>query len=465
MPITPCVKQIPPSRRKALIAAAGVGFTAVLLVVVSVLFAQSDQTARAIDTARQAQRAEEVLTATTAARSSIAVVLVLSSSDARLEGGEDAVQVGLSDLLEVLTELDDRVDRLRAAGSPMASTDFAGAGATMTSMREVAGDESLQPFVEEEILPLLNEVETEAAGARDTALALLAAEEGTAGTMARAASVAVGLLVPGLALLSYRGIQRRQQLQRELELRLEHEEERSRIKDEMIANLSHELRTPLTGIYGMALTLSEQGFSDPRFCGELTDIIVGEAADLSRMVDDLLVAAKVEAGDVAIVPAALDPIDAVAEVSRPFLRSRKFPISMEPGGLRADPLRFKQIVRNLLSNAIKHGGDHVALVGRPFGDRYRIRIVDDGPGVSEDLRGRLFDRFVHDGAAPLTAGSVGLGLAIAKELVERMEGELSYERYDGFTAFNVDFPLVDSELLVSSEETPAYSGNSHHSSA
>lgn len=428
-------------------AAAGVGLLAVLLVAVSVLFAQSDQTARAISTSRQAQRAQEVITATTAARSSVAVVLLLMSSDARLDSGEGALVVGVADLIEVLTELDNRVERLAATGwlmPPSALTSLAG-------QIDLTDQDGLRGLAEGEILPQVEAIELEAVDARDKALTLLAAEEGSAGSLARASSIAVGLLVPGMALVSYRAIQSRQQKQRELELRLRHEEERSRIKDEMIANLSHELRTPLTGIYGMALTLSDQGFEDRELSEELTDIIIGEAADLSRMVDDLLVAAKVDAGDVAIVPREVEPTAVVEEVSRPFVRSRDLEVSMVSGLVVADPLRLKQVVRNLVSNALKHGGNQIGVIGRIEDTNYRIMVVDDGSGVPDELRDRIFDRFVHEGVSPLTSGSVGLGLAIAKELTQRMGGRLTYERFDGFTAFNIELPLVPERRLAEPE--------------
>ncbi len=429
-------------RRRALATASGVVLIAVLLVSVSALFAQSDQTGRVIATARRAQRAEEVLTATTASRSSLAVSLVLASGGIRLPSGEDPLSLAIDDLGEVLRELDGRIARLEAEDWPVSDTRFAQYAAEVGAALEGGRVEEAQTLIEGEVLPALDAVEADASRARDSGLSLLAAEQGSAGSMARASSVAVGLIVPGLALFSYQAIQRRQQRQRELEIKLEHQEERSRIKDEMIANLSHELRTPLTGIYGMALTLSEEGFSDPSFCSEVTDIIVSEAADLSRMVDDLLAAAKVEAGDIAILPTDVDPVSLVDEVLVPFLRSRHIPSRLEPSEVVADALRLKQVLRNLVSNAIKHGGSQVAVAGRSMGSNYRISVVDDGPGVADDLRERLFDRFIHEGAAPLTAGSIGLGLSIAHELVVRMNGSLTYSREGGNTTFSVDLPLA-----------------------
>ncbi len=421
--------------------ASTVALIAVLLVAVSSLFAQSDQTGRAIAAARTAQRAEEVMTALTATRASVTVALlaasVESASDDRL------VDTARSDLDALIAELDRRIGLLGGSSADRTRLeekargfDLLLAGGDLVGARQSATDQ---------LLPTLDAIEATTSNHLNAALTDLAVEEGSAGRMVRATSVVVGLIVPGLMFFSFRSLQRRRQRQRELEIRVEHAQERSRIKDQMIANLSHELRTPLTAIYGMALTLGEEGFAEPELGREMTDIIVGEAADLSRMVDDLLAAAKVEAGDIAMMPEAVDPARIVEEVLVPFRRSHNIACRIEPAWIVADPLRLRQVMRNLVSNAIKHGGGHVGVIGTAKGDRFRIAVVDDGPGVAPDLEERLFERFIHDGAAPLTEGSVGLGLAIARELAARMRGELSYTRTANITTFTLDLPLARAE--------------------
>lgn len=81
------------------------------------------------------------------------------------------------------------------------------------------------------------------------------------------------------------------------------------------------------------------------------------------------------------------------------------------------------------------------MVGKAQGDLYVIYVIDDGPGVPEDRRARLFDRFVHDGATVLETGSVGLGLANARLLADKMGGRLEYRRASGLTSFEVVLPL------------------------
>ncbi len=434
-------------RRWALLSTLTAALVAVLLVTMSALFAQSDQTGRSIAKGKEIQRAEELLTAITAGRASLAVATLVA--DAFVVGRADEIDLenSLIDLAEVASAIEARVETLAELGVPIEVPAIVPLFETLSSELGSGDLEQAQNTITAEVIPALETAERNAAQVRDQAAAFLAAEEGSAGGMARAASVSVALIVPALALVSFRVIQRRTQRQRELELRLEHEVERSKIKDDMIANLSHELRTPLTGIYGAALTMADVGFDDAEFCQEITDIIVGEAADLSRMVDDLLAAAKVEAGDIAILPAPVDPTAIVEEVLVPLVRTREIVRHFDGGIPLADPLRLKQVLRNLISNAIKHGGARVAVTGQVRDEAYLIAVTDDGAGVPAELEARLFDRFIHQGHAALTTGSVGLGLAIANELVTRMDGSLTYSRSNGMTSFIVSLPLASEPML------------------
>lgn len=188
--------------------------------------------------------------------------------------------------------------------------------------------------------------------------------------------------------------------------------------------------------------MADEGFADRELSQELIEIIVAESADLARMVDDLLTAAKVDAGDVAVVPEHVDPSALVEEVVAPFARTRHITRKCEPATIVADSLRLKQVVRNVLSNALKHGGPRIGIIGQKREDRYLIGVFDDGEGVPAELEGRLFDRFIHEGATPLTQGSVGLGLSIAHELMKRMDGTLTYRRINDSTTFLIDLPIA-----------------------
>ena len=117
------------------------------------------------------------------------------------------------------------------------------------------------------------------------------------------------------------------------------------------------------------------------------------------------------------------------------------------------------MLRNLLSNAHKHGRAPIAVTGRIEKLRYVLAVTDSGPGVKPELKDRLFQRFIHEGRGPLLTGSVGLGLSIARMLVRRMGGNLSYQRMNGMTTFLIELPLwVDlGENETSGEQIPSIS--------
>jgi signal transduction histidine kinase len=275
----------------------------------------------------------------------------------------------------------------------------------------------------------------------------IAATQNLASRLASITQFAVTLLIPGGALIAYRFIIRRQLRERRIsfEARLKAEQDLNRAKDEFIAGLSHEFRTPLTSIYGFSELLLENGIIDPDSSLELIGLINTESAELSRMVEDLLVAARLEAEALTIQPGALDIRNEIGVVVAPWVRAgRTIQIDVPDTLVWADPLRLRQVVRNLLSNALKHGGDQVGVWGRIEREQLVCSVFDNGQGVPNDIAGKLFERFVHDGRRALLAGSVGLGLNIARSLMLEMEGDLVYERTGGTTWFTFRLPLATS---------------------
>ncbi len=184
---------------------------------------------------------------------------------------------------------------------------------------------------------------------------------------------------------------RRAQRRRELRNALEHERALVLAKDELIANLSHELRTPLTGIVGFAHTAVLDTILDAAELREMSGIIASEANELSRMVDDLITAARDDQDSLCIRLETVDPnIELEAVLVAAKLADHKVRTDLEPAEVRADRLRLRQILRNLVSNAIKHGGPDVAVEGTLERDTYRLFVSDDGEGVPEHLADRLF---------------------------------------------------------------------------
>jgi len=272
----------------------------------------------------------------------------------------------------------------------------------------------------------------------------------SAGRTENITRLVVTLLIPGAAIVIHQLIIRRQYREREvhMEAQVEAERELNRSKDEFIAGISHELRTPLTSIYGFSEYLLEMGLIDPTESLELITMINDDSAELSRMVDDLLAAARIDAGALSYE---IESLELMGEVEHLVDQLRRSGSKVEVIGARtvglADRSRLRQILRNLISNAERYGGSSIEVDISVFGTSAAIRVIDDGNGVDPNMADRLFTRFVHDATATLTSGSVGLGLAIAQQMANDMGGEITYERTLGLTLFTVTLPLAPADAL------------------
>lgn len=268
----------------------------------------------------------------------------------------------------------------------------------------------------------------------------------TSSALGRVADVVRFLLafaLPAGGITAYRWVMNRQRRHAEMRLRLESEKEISRSKDEFIANVSHELRTPLTGIVGFAQLLQQSALQQDDL--EVVKMIVEQSAELSRMVDDLLTAARADADALTIQLQEVAVEHEVKEVVH-FVELMQTNVEMacQEAQVVVDPERFRQVLRNLLVNAHKHGGPNVRVRGTIKDDSYVCTVIDNGSGVPAHVEERLFSRFVHTGDAPVVMGSVGLGLAIVRELCRLMDCRVSYRRVRGETWFSVTMPLAHS---------------------
>jgi signal transduction histidine kinase len=425
-----------------LVAAAGI------LAALALVFSSATGVADVAADARVQQRAEAALGVTASARYALGQVLLLHEIDASdtvaadliredVDAAVAAVEARLGDLTEALGGASDEVDAAWEEVSAAAAEYLALVDAQRIPDAAEAAAGRLAPA-----LDALTDVVSSERNARAQAIATAESEVGRVATAAR---FLVALGIPMLGIGAFVLVLRRRQRGLALSLALEHERRLSRSKDQLIANLSHELRTPLTSIYGAALTLEEAGFEDPELAAELNGMVVEQARDLSRMVDDLLVSAQAQADRLSFE---IVPTQVVAEVDTvvaEFRRAgRAVVVDVADLWVSADPLRLRQILRNLISNAIRHGGDRIAVVGVPAGEAsYRLAVVDDGPGVPSDLEEQLFDPFVHAGKRALVTGSVGLGLSITKVLADGMDAGVSYVRRSDMTHFVVRLPVSE----------------------
>ncbi len=273
--------------------------------------------------------------------------------------------------------------------------------------------------------------------------ATISKAETDAGRIERLTQLLVTLLIPLAAIALYRLIARRQYREHRVQMdaKLEAERELNRSKDRFIAGLSHELRTPLTSIYGFSEYLLDEGLIDPDEAIELIGMINHDSAELTRMVEDLLAAARLEAGTLHLDPDDVD-LGSVATAAAERLREEGLRLRIDGAAPRAwaDPDGVAHIVRNLCSNAIRYGGEHKEIIVSGDGRWSSIAVVDNGPGVPDELAGRMFDRFLNEGERTLLNGSLGLGLSVAHGIARHMGGSLDYEHSNGRTTFLVRLP-------------------------
>lgn len=203
---------------------------------------------------------------------------------------------------------------------------------------------------------------------------------------------------------------------------------------DFVANVSHELRTPLSMIKGAVENLQDGAAQDPASAAKFLEIIDRHAGRLGLLIEDLLLLSELDSGrvnlelqDVRLRDAAAETIDDLL----PAAAKRGVTIVNDVHGdfmARADPLRLKQILSNLVENAIRHGRENgtVRVAASPGAEGWlRVIVRDDGPGVPEAARERIFERFFRvDKARARNKGGTGLGLSIVKNLVLAHGGEV-----------------------------------------
>lgn len=219
---------------------------------------------------------------------------------------------------------------------------------------------------------------------------------------------------------------------------LEGSEQRTR---RFVADAAHELRTPITGVQAVAEALVQAPVDSPDR-DQMSFLLVREARRAGRLVDDLLALAQLDAG----YEMQREPVDllalAEAEVARTRFVAPDFDISAEGVSVVVvgDSQRLAQVLANLVDNARQATG---------VGGTVRIRVdvtgftvSDDGPGVPESERERIFDRLVRlDDARDRRSGGSGLGLAIARGVVRAHGGELTCEASESGAVFRVSLPV------------------------
>ena len=239
-----------------------------------------------------------------------------------------------------------------------------------------------------------------------------------------------------------------------------------RRKDEFLAMLGHELRNPLASLSNMLLILElTQGADESLSYAKAVELMSREVSYMTHLVDDLLDVGRIRYGLIQLHKKPVDLVKLVrqtVEVARPLFQQRQLNISLPPYSLvmLGDETRLKQVLMNLLTNGVKytHPNGHVwvsleLVDNTPRSQQALLRVKDDGIGIALDQQEAIFDIFVQsETILDRPGGRLGLGLAVAKQLVVLHEGSIEmYSTGPGQgSEFTIRLPLKVNDLSVSS---------------
>lgn len=237
----------------------------------------------------------------------------------------------------------------------------------------------------------------------------------------------------------------RYEAQAEMTRRLE---EVAQMKTDFVSTVSHELRSPLTSIIGSLDTVNRPELAPPEPASQQLLISARrQAGRLQRLIEDLLVVSRIDRGAIPVHPEAVEVKEIFDEVSRTV--SIDPSMTVEPANLAvyADRDHFLRILINLVENAAKYAPDSpVELYAWQKNNRALMAVVDHGPGIPDDARESIFERFTQlDQSDTRSKGGTGLGLSIVKSLTEVMNGSVRIEATEGGGAtFVIDLPAAAS---------------------
>jgi len=242
----------------------------------------------------------------------------------------------------------------------------------------------------------------------------------------------------------------RYEAQAEMTRRLE---EVAQMKTDFVSTVSHELRSPLTSIIGSLDTVNRPELAPPEPTSQQLLLSARrQAGRLQRLIEDLLVVSRIDRGAIPVHPEIVEIKGMFDEVNRVVSIEPKTTVEPENLAVYADRDHFSRILINLVENAAKYAPDSpVELYAWQKNERAMVAVVDHGPGIPENARESIFERFTQlDQSDTRSKGGTGLGLSIVKSLTEVMQGSVRVEATEGGGAtFVIELPAAaTSEMPV-----------------
>lgn len=235
--------------------------------------------------------------------------------------------------------------------------------------------------------------------------------------------------------------------------------DKDRARTNLVATLSHELKTPLTSLALSAELLERSSGLNPEQ-REMLGTIREDTGRMTALANELLDLARGEGAAITLQKIPVDPTQLLRAMTKTFaLQAERKSVRLESDfdqstrNINADPVKLSWVVSNLIANALRYtpAGGAITVSSTLAERAVRVQVSDTGPGIPTEIRQHLFERFAQwnvNGAAP---GSAGLGLAIAKEIVEAHGGRIFVDSKVGKgTCFTVELPTAEEELWQSS---------------
>ncbi|MGI8427020.1 MAG: HAMP domain-containing sensor histidine kinase, partial [Actinomycetota bacterium] len=205
-----------------------------------------------------------------------------------------------------------------------------------------------------------------------------------------------------------------------------------RMRRDLVANVSHELRTPISALQAVLENLIDD--VEPPDPATFRTMLK-QVERLGRLVEQLLDLSRLESGTVPFSPQPFkvkELLEQAVKESKLNSPNVKIDLDVAPGGLEVegDPERVHQVVANLLENAVRHSPANGQILVKAHGNSrgVTIELSDEGPGIPESDRARVFERFYRSDASRSSSGGAGLGLAIARWIVDLHGGEIRAEQ-------------------------------------
>lgn len=214
-------------------------------------------------------------------------------------------------------------------------------------------------------------------------------------------------------------------------------------KNRFLASISHEIRTPLTAIVGFSQVLEDDEAMSEIDRMTMVRSIVEQAHEMSDLVNDLLVAARTDSDELNVEARPIDmaaQVDQILSAGGTFTERVVFDRPSQPVIATADPARVRQILRNLLTNAERYGGSCVQVRLTADDRRVDLDVIDDGPGLPETQWEAIFELYQKAHDDDERHESMGIGLAVSRQLAELMGGTLTYDRDDDLSTFCLRLP-------------------------